>query len=196
MRESLFESLVGVLVVAVAGIFLYFSLQQRSEAAPADSYQLIAKFNRVDGISTGSDVRMAGVKIGAVNAIALDPKTYKAVVNFTVKKGVQVPDDSTAQVLSDGLFGGAYLGIMVGGRSTTFRKAEPWNSPAVQSTCSRFFPKSPEVRLATRTKTAVMTPMVHQGAARRKKVLPNDQVPAVYPCDGGGCAGGRRRVGA
>lgn len=115
MRESLFESLVGVLVVAVAGIFLYFSLQQRSEAAPADSYQLIAKFNRVDGISTGSDVRMAGVKIGAVNAIALDPKTYKAVVNFTVKKGVQVPDDSTAQVLSDGLLGGAYLGIMVGG---------------------------------------------------------------------------------
>lgn len=115
MRESLFESLVGVLVVAVAGIFLYFSLQQRSEAAPADSYQLIAKFNRVDGISTGSDVRMAGVKIGAVNAITLDPKTYKAVVNFTVKKGVQVPDDSTAQVLSDGLLGGAYLGIMVGG---------------------------------------------------------------------------------
>ena len=115
MRESLFESLVGVLVVAVAGIFLFFSLQQRSEAAPADSYQLVAKFNRVDGISAGSDVRMAGVKIGAVNTITLDPKSYKAVVNFTVKKGVQVPDDSTAQVLSDGLLGGAYLGIMVGG---------------------------------------------------------------------------------
>jgi phospholipid/cholesterol/gamma-HCH transport system substrate-binding protein len=115
MRESLFESLVGVLVVAVAGIFLFFSLQQRSEAAPADSYQLVAKFNRVDGISAGSDVRMAGVKIGAVNTIALDPKSYKAVVSFTVKKGVQVPDDSTAQVLSDGLLGGAYLGIMVGG---------------------------------------------------------------------------------
>ena len=90
MRESLFESLVGVLVVAVAGIFLFFSLQQRSEAAPADSYQLVAKFNRVDGISAGSDVRMAGVKIGAVNTIALDPKSYKAVVSFTVKKGEAV----------------------------------------------------------------------------------------------------------
>jgi phospholipid/cholesterol/gamma-HCH transport system substrate-binding protein len=115
MRESLFETLVGVLVVAVAGVFLFFSLQQRSEASPRDSYTLTAKFNRVDGISTGSDVRMAGVKVGAVSDIKLDPKTYKAVVSFTIKDGIQVPDDSTAQVLSDGLLGGAYLGIMVGG---------------------------------------------------------------------------------
>lgn len=115
MRESLFETLVGFLVVAVAAIFLVFSLQQRSEAAPANSYQLQAKFNRVDGISTGSDVRLAGVKVGTVSNITLDPKTYKAVVTFTVKKGIQVPDDSTAQVLSDGLLGGSYMGIMVGG---------------------------------------------------------------------------------
>lgn len=115
MRESLFETLVGVLVVAVAGVFLYFSLQQRSDAAPRDSYVLHAKFNRVDGIATGSDVRMAGVKVGAVSAIDLDPKTYKAVVTFTMKDGIEVPDDSTAQVLSDGLLGGAYVGIMVGG---------------------------------------------------------------------------------
>ena len=115
MRESLFETMVGFLVVAVAAIFLVFSLQQRSEAAPRDSYTLNAKFNRVDGISTGSDVRMAGVKVGAVTDIKLDPKTYKAVVTFTMRKGVQVPDDSTAQVVSDGLLGGAYLGILVGG---------------------------------------------------------------------------------
>jgi phospholipid/cholesterol/gamma-HCH transport system substrate-binding protein len=58
---------------------------------------------------------MAGVKVGAVSDIKLDPKTYKAVVTFTMKDGIQVPDDSTAQILSDGLLGGAYLGIMVGG---------------------------------------------------------------------------------
>ena len=115
MRESLFETLIGVLVVAVAGVFLFFSLQQRSDASPRDSYALTAKFNRVDGISTGSDVRMAGVKVGTVSDIKLDPKTYKALVTFTVKDGIQVPDDSTAQVLSDGLLGSAYLGIMVGG---------------------------------------------------------------------------------
>lgn len=115
MRESLFETLVGFVVVAVAATFLWFSLQQRSDAAPRDSYMLTAKFNRVDGISTGSDVRMAGVKVGAVDDIRLDPKTYKAVVSFTMRNGVQVPDDSTVQVISDGLLGGAYLGILVGG---------------------------------------------------------------------------------
>jgi phospholipid/cholesterol/gamma-HCH transport system substrate-binding protein len=115
MRESLFETLVGLVVVAVAGIFLFFSLQQRSEAAPRNSYALSAKFNKVDGISAGSDVRMAGVKVGTVTDIKLDPKSYKAVVSFTMRKGIQVPDDSTAQVVSDGLLGGAYIGIMVGG---------------------------------------------------------------------------------
>jgi phospholipid/cholesterol/gamma-HCH transport system substrate-binding protein len=115
MRESLFETLVGLAVVVVAAVFLVFSLQQRSEAAPRDSYSLNAKFNRVDGISTGSDVRMAGVKVGAVTDIKLDTKTYKAVVSFTMRNGVQVPDDSTVQVISDGLLGGAYLGILVGG---------------------------------------------------------------------------------
>ncbi len=115
MRESLFETLVGFLVVAVAAIFLYFSLQQRSEAASPDSYLLHAKFNRVDGISPGTDVRLAGVKVGAVKEVTLDPKSYKAAVTFTMRKGVKVPDDSTAQVLSDGLLGGSYLGIMVGG---------------------------------------------------------------------------------
>ncbi len=115
MRESLFETLVGVLVVAVAAVFLFFSLQQRSDAAPRDSYVLHAKFNRVDGIAAGSDVRMAGVKVGTVSAIDLDPKTYKAVVTFTMKDGIEVPDDSTAQVLNDGLLGGAYVGILVGG---------------------------------------------------------------------------------
>jgi phospholipid/cholesterol/gamma-HCH transport system substrate-binding protein len=115
MRESLFETLVGLAVVAVAGIFLVFSLQQRSEAAPRDSYVLTAKFNKIDGISPGSDVRMAGVKVGTVTDVKLDPKSYKANVTFTMRKGIQVPDDSTAQVVSDGLLGGAYVGIMVGG---------------------------------------------------------------------------------
>ena len=115
MRESLFETLVGLAVVAVAGIFLFFSLQQRAEGAPRDAYVLTAKFNKIDGISAGSDVRMAGVKVGTVTDIKLDPKSYKAVVSFTMRKGIQVPDDSTAQVVSDGLLGGAYIGIMVGG---------------------------------------------------------------------------------
>jgi phospholipid/cholesterol/gamma-HCH transport system substrate-binding protein len=124
MRESLFETLVGLIVVAVAGTFLFFSLQQRSEAAPQDSYTLKARFNRVDGIGVGSDVRLAGKKVGVVSAIDLDPQTYKAIVTFTLPNKVEfdgkqvdlrLPDDTTAQIASDGILGGGYLGLMIGG---------------------------------------------------------------------------------
>lgn len=124
MRESLFETLVGFVVVLVAGLFLVFSLQQKSEAQPKDSYTLTAKFNRIDGIAVGSDVRLAGKKIGVISAVDIDPQTYKAVVTFTLPRKVsfggkeqdlKIPDDTTAQILSDGLLGGAYVGLMVGG---------------------------------------------------------------------------------
>ncbi|MBI1338605.1 outer membrane lipid asymmetry maintenance protein MlaD [bacterium] len=115
MRESLFETLVGLAVVAVAAVFLVFSLQQGSSAAPSDSYSLSANFSRVDGVSQGSDVRLAGVKVGVVTKVALDPETYQAVVSFSVPSDVRIPDDSTAQIASDGLLGGAYLSLIVGG---------------------------------------------------------------------------------
>ncbi|MEZ5936659.1 MAG: MlaD family protein [Hyphomonadaceae bacterium] len=124
MRESLFESLVGVVVVAVAAFFLAFSLDQRSEGAPRDSYTLTAVFNRVDGINVGSDVRLAGTKVGVVTDIQLNPTSFKALVTFTLPNSVTIggetkplrlPDDSSAQILSDGLLGGAYVALLPGG---------------------------------------------------------------------------------
>jgi phospholipid/cholesterol/gamma-HCH transport system substrate-binding protein len=124
MRESLFETLVGFIVVAVAGFFLFISMGQRSEAAPRDSYTLDAVFSSVDGISVGSDVRLAGKKIGVVQAINIDPKTYQALVTLSVPRTMAsagkseeflLPDDTTAQIKTDGLLGGAYIGLMVGG---------------------------------------------------------------------------------
>lgn len=128
MRESLFESIVGLVVVAVAGVFLVFSMNQRSEAAPRDSYVLTASFDRVDGIGVGSEVRVAGKKVGVVSSIDLDPTTYRAVVDFTLPNTIaheseavefRIPDDSTAQIVSDGLLGGAYVSIMIGGSFET-----------------------------------------------------------------------------
>ena len=78
MRESLFEALIGLVVVAVAGFFLVFSLSQRSDASTGDSYDLIAKFDRADGVSPGTDVRVAGVKVGTVRSVKLDQTTFKA----------------------------------------------------------------------------------------------------------------------
>jgi phospholipid/cholesterol/gamma-HCH transport system substrate-binding protein len=115
MRESLFETLIGFAVVAVAAVFLVFSLQQRSDAAPGGGYSLQASFKEAGGISRGTDVRLAGVKVGSVTGIVIDPQIYRAVVTFTVQDDLQIPDDSTLQVTSDGLLGGAYLNLRVGG---------------------------------------------------------------------------------
>src|SRR5690242_21374071 len=115
MRESLFETLVGLVVVAVAGFFLVFSLSQRSDAATGDSYDLIAKFDRADGVSPGTDVRVAGVKVGAVKAVSLDQKTYKAEAILAIRKDVQIPEESAAQIQSDSLLGGSYIHIQISG---------------------------------------------------------------------------------
>ena len=115
MRESLFETLVGLAVIAVAGFFLVFSLSQQSGAATGDSYMLAAKFGRADGVGPGTDVRVAGVKVGQVTSVDYDPKAVKAVVKMSLRKDIVLPVDSTAQIQSDSLLGGSYIYVLVGG---------------------------------------------------------------------------------
>ena len=115
MRESLFETLIGLAVVAVAGFFLVFSLSQRSDASTGDSYDLTAKFDRADGVSPGTDVRIAGVKVGTVRSVKLDQTTFKAEATLSIKKDVQIPEESAAQIQSDSLLGGSYIHIQISG---------------------------------------------------------------------------------
>lgn len=115
MRESLFEALIGLVVVAVAGFFLVFSLSQRSDASTGDSYDLIAKFDRADGVSPGTDVRVAGVKVGTVRSVKLDQTTFKAEATLAIRKDVQIPEESAAQIQSDSLLGGSYIHIQISG---------------------------------------------------------------------------------
>lgn len=114
LREQAFETLVGAGVLIAAGAFLAFALTSTDSQASGRTYPLVAHFPSVNGLSTGSDVRLSGVKVGAVSAIDLDPKTYMAKVEMAVSSTVKVPDDSTAKVTTDGLLGGAFLSIEPG----------------------------------------------------------------------------------
>jgi phospholipid/cholesterol/gamma-HCH transport system substrate-binding protein len=115
VKEQTAETIVGALVALVAIGFLSFALARAGGGEGAGGYPLIAKFNRVDGISVGSDVRLSGVKVGAVSAVDLDPMTYMAKLTMSFGPGVKVPEDSTAKVVSDGLLGGAYIAVEPGG---------------------------------------------------------------------------------
>jgi phospholipid/cholesterol/gamma-HCH transport system substrate-binding protein len=113
-REQTLETIVGVAVVVAAAGFLFFAFTSAREASASSGYAVIAKFERVDGVSVGSDVRVSGVKVGAVSNIALDPSTYQAKVRLTVEPSVKIPTDSVAKISSDGLLGGAYVSIEPG----------------------------------------------------------------------------------
>ena len=114
MQNNTVETLIGAIVVVVAVGFLYFAYASTSTAS-LSGYDVDAKFQRVDGLNVGTDVRLSGIKIGNVSALTLDPKTYQATVHLNIRNDVRLPDDSSIMVTSTGLLGNSYLSISPGG---------------------------------------------------------------------------------
>ncbi|MGB0576333.1 MAG: outer membrane lipid asymmetry maintenance protein MlaD [Alphaproteobacteria bacterium] len=113
MGKNLAETLLGAVVLAGAVIFLTFAYSEGG-LKTVDGYSVVGKFDRVDGLAEGSDVRMSGIKIGTVISQKLDPKTYLAVLTMNVRKDVKLPRDSSARIASNGLLGDKYLSITPG----------------------------------------------------------------------------------
>lgn len=106
------ETILGAAVAVVAVGFFIFAAAQAGASGPSNgAYNLVGSFQRVDGINIGSDVRISGVKVGVVRSVELDPETYNARLTLAINQGVQVLDESTATIASDGLLGGAYVSI-------------------------------------------------------------------------------------
>lgn len=123
MGRSMFETLMGALVLAVAASFMFFAYQS-SNLKPVDGYPIKAAFQTVAGVGTGSDVRIGGIKVGVVSAMALDPKSYKAIITLQMKEETKVPADSIASVVSDGLLGSKYVKIEPGADETMLAPGE------------------------------------------------------------------------
>lgn len=105
------ETLIGALVLAAAGGFLVYAANTADVGVGGSGYPLVAKFRKAEGVSVGSDVRIAGVKVGSVAQMALDPKTYFAEVTFVIDKDVKVPEDSLAKITSASLLGDPYIAV-------------------------------------------------------------------------------------
>lgn len=104
----------GAVVLVVCAFFVIFAYST-SQWQPSAGYEVVAKFDRIDGLLRGSDVRLSGVKVGTIKDIHLDPQTYLAVVHLTIAPHVMLPKDSAAEVVSDGLLGGKFLALVPGG---------------------------------------------------------------------------------
>ena len=117
MSRSLVETLLGAVVLAVAIGFVVFAYT-RSGVATVSGYEVSAAFNRVDGIANGSDVRIGCIKVGSVIERTLEPETYRAVLRMSIDETVELPLDTTAAVVSDGLLGGKFIDLQPGAEET------------------------------------------------------------------------------
>ena len=115
LREQWAETGMGLVVLALAAGFLGYSLTVGGVGHKPGGYDVTAKFGQVGSLTPGAAVSVAGVKVGTVSQITLDPKTFLAVARLTLDPTVKLPVDSTAKVTSDGLLGGVHVAIAPGG---------------------------------------------------------------------------------
>ncbi len=113
-QRNVSELLAGAVVLVVAVGFLGYAVASTGRGV-SEGYSLNADFERIDGLALGSDVRMAGVRVGRITQASIDPKTYQAHVRFSVQNDIKLPADSSAEITSDGLLGGKVLSLVPGG---------------------------------------------------------------------------------
>ncbi len=113
-RRNFGEIVTGAVVIVVAAGFLAYAVAHSGRGS-VSGYPLFARFDRIDGLAVGADVRLAGVKVGAVTDAVVDPRSYLAIIKMSIRSDVRLPKDTSAEVTSDGLLGGKYIAVVPGG---------------------------------------------------------------------------------
>ena len=112
MSENTTEVTVGGLVLTLAVGFSIFVFQITGLSNSSGSYPIYASFRSAEGIKVGTDVRLAGVKIGTVSALDLDSNTYRAASVISLKDDIRIPEDSALVISSEGLLGGNFVEVV------------------------------------------------------------------------------------
>lgn len=113
MLKKPVETIMGLVVLLIALLFLAFAYSV-SDLQVVKGYTLSAEFMKVGGLSTGSDVRINGIKVGTVTAQNLNNDDYTVKVTFSISSDVRLPKDSTVSIVSDGLMGDKFVKIEPG----------------------------------------------------------------------------------
>jgi phospholipid/cholesterol/gamma-HCH transport system substrate-binding protein len=114
MHRNVIETVMGGVVLLVAVFFLIFAYSA-ADLRQVEGYELVARFDQIDGLSPGADVRISGVKVGSVVSQTLDAQSYLAEVRMTIDPSVDLPEDTIAEVTSEGLLGGKFMSLSPGG---------------------------------------------------------------------------------
>jgi phospholipid/cholesterol/gamma-HCH transport system substrate-binding protein len=118
MKNTTVETAIGALVILIAAGFFAFAYTTSGKSTTTSGYRLTAEFDNVAGVNTGTDVRLAGIKVGTVVSQSLNPDNYLAVLTMTIDPKVKLTDDTTAKVTSEGLLGSNFIALDPGGSET------------------------------------------------------------------------------
>ncbi len=117
MTRKNMELMVGLFVVLgiAALVFIAMKAANLGSFGSNGGYVLQARFDNIGSLKPRAPVRSAGVTVGRVTAIRLDPKTYQGLVTMEIQQGLEFPRDSSAKILTAGLLGDQYIGLEAGG---------------------------------------------------------------------------------
>ena len=116
MKINFLDAFLGFTVLLITGLFIFYVyITLDTKLFKSDGFSLHARFENIDGIVTGSKVKLSGVNIGTVKSISLEPESYYAFVTMSFDKKFTFPDDTEASVQLEGLLGGSYISILPGG---------------------------------------------------------------------------------
>jgi phospholipid/cholesterol/gamma-HCH transport system substrate-binding protein len=116
MNKRSIEVLVGLFVLLGIAALVFLALKAANLASFGEhkGYTISAKFDNIGGLKPRAPVRSAGVTVGRVKSISLDPKTYQGLVRLEIDNFVKFPKDTSAKILTAGLLGDQYIGLEPG----------------------------------------------------------------------------------
>jgi len=109
------ETVIGAAVILIAGAFFAYAYQTSGKGEGTGGYTVTAEFDNAAGVNTGTDVRLAGIKVGTVTGQSLNPENYQAVISMSIDPKVIFSDDTTAKITSEGLLGSSFIALEPGG---------------------------------------------------------------------------------
>lgn len=124
LKENGVEALIGLLVVLFAGWFVLFAYRQTGGGVGAGMTRVTALFPNATGLTEGTDVRVAGLKIGSVAERHLDPQSFQVAVTMALDPAIKIPSDSSASITSEGLLGGTFIALSPGGSAKPLKTGD------------------------------------------------------------------------
>lgn len=146
LRENIGEALVGLFVILFGVWFVWFAYGATGGGAKAGATHVTALFPNSTGINVGSEVRVAGVKVGNVTQQALDPQSFQVKVTLALDPAIKLPADSSAAITSEGFLGATFVSLIPGGDSVALKDgdtiAETQGAMDLMSMVGQFINKS------------------------------------------------------